>query len=373
MKIPLLDLKGQYRSIKSEVEEVLKKVIERQDFILGEEGRLLEKEIAEYCGSKYAVGVASGTDALILALRALDIGPGDEVITTPFTFFATAEAASLLGAKPVFVDIEPRTYNIDPRSIEKAITSRTKVIIPVHLYGQCADMDPIMVIAGKYKLKVIEDTAQAIGATYKGRKAGSIGDIGTLSFFPSKNLGAFGDAGMVVTDDKEIAERIGMLRVHGSARRYIHSEIGMNSRLDNLQAAVLRVKLRRLDGWLEARRNNAAHYSEELKGLPIALPYVPDHNVHTYHQYVLRVKDGLEKLMKFLIDSGIETRTYYPVPLHLQECYRGLGYKKGDLPESEGACNTTFAIAVYPEMTAQERGYIVSKIEEFYSKKSCAV
>jgi dTDP-4-amino-4,6-dideoxygalactose transaminase len=373
VKIPLLDLKGQYRSIKSEVEEVLKKVIEGQDFILGEEVRLLEAEIAAYCGSKYAVGVASGTDALILALRAFDIGPGDEVITTPFTFFATAEAASLLGAKPVFVDIEPKTYNINPQSIEKAITSRTKAIIPVHLYGQCADMDPIMAIAKKHKLKVIEDTAQAIGATYKGRKAGSMGEIGTLSFFPSKNLGAFGDAGMIITNDKAIADKIRMLRVHGSAQRYIHSEIGMNSRLDNLQAAVLRVKLRHLDGWLEARRKNAAYYNKELKDLLLVLPHVPDYNVHTYHQYVLRVKDSLGKLMKFLLDNGIEARTYYPVPLHLQDCYKSLGYKKGDLRESENACDTTFAISVYPEMTAEQFTYITGKIKEFFAKKVCAV
>ena len=373
MNIPLLDLKGQYRSIKSEIDEALRKVIERQDFILGEECRLLEEEVTQYCGSKYAVGLASGTDALILALRALDIGSGDEVITSPFTFFATAEAISLVGAKPVFVDIEPKTYNIDPALIEKAITPRTKAIIPVHLYGQCADMDPIMAIAGKRKLKIIEDTAQAIGATYNGRKAGSIGDIGTLSFFPSKNLGAFGDAGMVITNDRGIADKIKMLRVHGSAQRYIHSEIGMNSRLDNLQAAVLRVKLRYLDGWLEGRRKNARYYYEALKGLPLTFPYVPDYNVHTYHQYVLRVNNGLEKVMKFLIDNGIETRTYYPVPLHLQECYKGLGYKKGDLRESEDACNTTFAISVYPEMTAEQLAYIAGNIKEFFAKKACAV
>ena len=373
MNIPLLDLKIQYRSIKPEIEEALRGVVERQDFILGEECRLLEEEIAKYCGSRYAVGLASGTDALILALRALDIGPGSEVITTPFTFFATAEAVSLVGAKPVFVDIDPKTYNINPALIEKAITPRTKAILPVHLYGQCADMDPIMAIAKKRKLKVIEDNAQAIGATYKLRKAGSMGDSGTLSFFPSKNLGAFGDAGMVVTDDKDLAERIRTLRVHGSAVRYIHSIIGTNSRLDNLQAAVLRVKLRHLDGWLESRRKNAGYYNERLKGLPLTFPYVPDYNVHTYHQYVLRVREGLEELMKFLTDNGIETRTYYPVPLHLQECYRGLGYKKGDLPESEDACDTTFAISVYPEVTAEQLTCITGRIKEFFAKKRCAV
>ncbi|MBU0606127.1 MAG: DegT/DnrJ/EryC1/StrS family aminotransferase, partial [Candidatus Omnitrophica bacterium] len=351
MHISLLDLKGQYRSIKPEIDETLRKVIERQDFILGEECRLFEEEITRYCGSKYAVGVASGTDALILALRALNIGPGDEVITTSFTFFATAEAVSLVGAKPVFVDIEPKTYNIDTGSIEKAITPRTKAIIPVHLYGQCADMDPIIAIARKRKLRIIEDTAQAIGATYKGRKAGSMGDIGTLSFFPSKNLGAFGDAGMIITNDKEIADKIRMLRVHGSTRRYIHSEIGMNSRLDNLQAAVLRVKLKYLDSWLESRRRHAKYYCEKLKDLPLILPYVPDHNVHTYHQYVLRIKGDLDTFMKFLADSEIEARTYYPVPLHLQECYRHLGYRDGSLKEAERAAGETLAIAVYPELT----------------------
>jgi len=363
---PLLDLKGQYRSIKPEIGEALRKVIEGQDFILGEEVRLLEREIAEYCGLKYAVGVASGTDALILALRALDIGPGDEVITTPFTFFATTEAVSLVGAKPVFVDIEPKTYNINPALIEKAVTPRTKAIIPVHLYGQCADMDPILAIARKCKLKTIEDAAQAIGATYKGRKAGSMGDIGALSFFPSKNLGAFGDAGMVVTNDKVLADKIRMLRVHGSAQRYIHSRIGMNSRLDNLQAAVLRVKLRYLDRWLEARRNNAAYYNGKLKGLPVVCPYVPDYNVHTYHQYVIRVSGRMAGLSKFLNDGGIEARTYYPVALHQQECYKSLGYRKGDLKEAEKAAEETLAFAVYPELEKREMDQIVDRIKEFF-------
>ncbi|MBU0880754.1 MAG: DegT/DnrJ/EryC1/StrS family aminotransferase [Candidatus Omnitrophica bacterium] len=368
MHISLLDLKGQYRSIKPEIDETLRKVIERQDFILGEECRLFEEEITRYCGSKYAVGVASGTDALILALRALNIGPGDEVITTSFTFFATAEAVSLVGAKPVFVDIEPKTYNIDTGSIEKAITPRTKAIIPVHLYGQCADMDPIIAIARKRKLRIIEDTAQAIGATYKGRKAGSMGDIGTLSFFPSKNLGAFGDAGMIITNDKEIADKIRMLRVHGSARRYIHSEIGMNSRLDNLQAAVLSVKLKYLDSWLESRRRHAKYYCEKLKDLPLILPYVPDHNVHTYHQYVLRIKGDLDTFMKFLADSEIEARTYYPVPLHLQECYRHLGYRDGSLKEAERAAGETLAIAVYPELTIEELDYVINRINAFFER-----
>ena len=369
MKIPLLDLKAQYATIREESEAALKKVIENQDFILGQEVSSLEKEVAEYCDTKYGVGLASGTDALILSLKALDIGPGDEVITTPFTFFATAESISIVGAKPVFVDIDPKTYNIDPALIVKKITKNTKAIMPVHLYGQCADMDPIMDIARKHGLKVIEDNAQGIGATYKGRKSGSLGDIGALSFFPSKNLGGFGDGGMVVTNNEKLAERIRVLRVHGSAVRYIHSEIGMNSRLDNLQAAILRIKLKHLDGWLDARRKNAEFYKEKLKDLPVITPYVPDYNVHTYHQYTIRVQGtGLrvqEKLMKHLIDSGIEARTYYPIPLHLQDCYKNLGYKKGDIRESEKACGEVFSIPVFPEMTEEQKEYTFDIIAKF--------
>ena len=371
MKVPLLDLKIQYGAIRQEVEAALKKVIENQDFILGEEARILEKEIAEYCGSKFAVGVASGTDALILSLKALGIGPDDEVITTPFTFFATAESISIVGAKPVFVDIEPRTYNIDPALIEKKITKKTKAIMPVHLYGQCADMDPIMDAAKRHGLKVIEDNAQAIGAAYKGRKSGSIGDIGALSFFPSKNLGAFGDGGMIVTNNAKLADRIKTLRVHGSAVRYIHSEIGMNSRLDNLQAAVLRIKLKYLDGWLEARRKTAEFYKEKLKGLPVITPHVPGNNVHTYHQYTLRTKKGRERLMKFLLGSGIETRTYYPIPLHLQDCYKGLKHEEGDMEESENAADEVFSIPIFPEMTQVQKEHVVDTITGFFKDAAC--
>jgi dTDP-4-amino-4,6-dideoxygalactose transaminase len=363
VKIPLLDLKAQYQSIRTEVDAALKKVVEAQDFILGEEVRSLEKEVAAYCDTKYGVGVASGTDALILALRALDIGAGDEVITTPFTFFATAESISVAGAKPVFVDIDSKTYNINPELIEKKITKKTKAIMPVHLYGQCADMDPIMAIAEKHGLKVIEDNAQAIGATYKGRKSGSIGDIGCLSFFPSKNLGGFGDGGMVVTNNEKLAQRIRSLRVHGGAVQYIHSEIGMNSRLDNLQAAALRVKLKYLDKWLKARRETAAFYNEKLKALPVICPYVPEYNIHTYHQYTLRVKSGQKKIIKHLSDNGIGARVYYPVPLHLQDCYKDLGYKKGDIKESERACEEAFSIPVFPELTQAQKEYIVEKIK----------
>ena len=362
--IPILDLKEQYKSIKEEIDAAIKRVVDSQNFILGDDVNKLESEIAAYCGTKYAIGVASGTDALILSLEALGIKDKDEVITTPFTFIATAEAISRVGAKPVFVDIDPATYNIDPALIEKAVTNRTRAIIPVHLYGQCADMDPIVAIAKKHRLKVIEDCAQAIGASYKGRRAGSMGDVGSISFFPGKNLGSYGDAGMVVTNDSGIAEKIKMLRVHGSSKRYIHSLVGTNSRLDTLQAAVVRVKLKYLDGWLEARRKNAEYYNGKLKDSPITVPAAPSYNVHTYHLYTLKVKSGLEALMEHLVASGIETRTYYPIPLHLQECYRDLGYEKGDLKESEAAAREVFSIAVYPELSKENMDYVVNKIKE---------
>ena len=366
MKVPLLDLKAQYATIRQEIETVLKKVIENQDFVLGTEVMDLEREVAAYCGAKYGVGVASGTDALILALKALKIGPGDEVITTPFTFFATAESVSIVGAKPVFVDIDPKTYNIDPELIEEKITKKTKAIMPVHLYGQCADMEAIINIAKKHGLKVIEDNAQGIGATYKGKKSGSMGDIGALSFFPSKNLGAFGDAGMVVTDDEKLAKEIKSLRVHGGSVRYVHSEIGMNSRLDNLQAAVLRVKLKYLDRWIEARKLNADFYRERLKGLPVVTPYVPDYNTHTYHQYTLRAGSDQEGLMTHLSDKGIEARTYYPIALHLQECYGPLGYKSGDMPESENAAKEVLSIPVYSELTLEQKEYVANSVIGFF-------
>ncbi len=368
MKVNILDLKGQYKVIRSDVNKAIKKIIDSQEFVLGKELQLLEEEIAQYCNTKYAVGVASGTDALVVSLMALGIKPGDEVITTPFTFFASAEAVSLVGATPVFVDIDPKTYTIDPALIASKITKRTKAIIPVHLYGQCCDMDPIIAIAKKHNLKIVEDCAQSIGAAYKGKKSGSMGDLGGLSFYPSKNLGAYGDAGMVVTNDKQLFETLKILRVHGSRGGYLHLMIGINSRLDNIQAAVLRVKLKHIDSWLEARREKARFYNDHLKGLPITVPYVPSYNVHTYHQYVIRPNANLEAFMSFLIKSGIETRTYYPVPLHLQECYRSLKYKKGDLSESEKASLETCAIPVYPELNKKEMNYIVEKIREFYGK-----
>lgn len=368
MKIQLLDLKKQYAGIKTEIDEALRSVIDAQEFVLGKEVSALETEIASYCQTKYAVGVASGTDALILALKALGIGAGDEVITTPFTFFATAEAVSAVGAKPVFVDIDPRTYMIDPALVEKAVTRATKAVIPVHLYGQCADMDPILAIAKKHGLAVIEDAAQAIGATYKGKKAGSMGTIGALSFFPSKNLGGFGDGGMIVTDDAALAEKVRMLRVHGSSVRYIHAVIGMNSRLDNLQAAVLRVKLRHLDAWLKTRREYAAYYGERFTGLPVAAPYVPQTNTHTYHLYTLSVPAGSDGLIRYVLDKGVEARAYYPIPLHLQECYKGLGYARGDLRRAEEASATVLSIPLHPELGKQELDHIVTAVRGFFKK-----
>ncbi|MDD3905514.1 MAG: DegT/DnrJ/EryC1/StrS family aminotransferase [Candidatus Omnitrophica bacterium] len=366
MKVPILNLKRQYEPIKAEIGAAIDKVVREQDFILGKEVSMLEEEIAKYCGTGFAVGLASGTDALILALKALGIKAGDEVITSPFTFFATAEAVSIVGAKPVFVDIEPKTYNIDPYLIEKSITKATKAIIPVHIYGQCADMDPVMNIAKKHALKVIEDTAQAIGAKYKGRSAGSMGDIGALSFFPSKNLGGFGDGGMIITNDRNLADSVKMLRVHGSSVRYEHSAIGMNSRLDNIQAAVLRIKLKYLDKWLELRRNKADYYTTNLKGLPLEMPEVPSHNVHTYHLFTLRARQDAEPIVRFLTDSGIESRAYYPIPLHLQKCYGYLGYKQGDFKEAEKASKQVFSIPLYPEMSDDEMKYVVSKLKEYF-------
>lgn len=366
MKVSMLDLKRQYNSIKSEIDDAVSGVIKNQDFILGKDVTALEEETAKYCGTKYGVGVASGTDALTLSLMALGVKAGDEVITSPFTFFATAESVSIVGAKPVFVDIDPVTYNIDPSLIEKKITKATKAIIPVHLYGQCADMDPIIDIAKKHGLKIIEDAAQAIGATYKGRKAGSMGDTGALSFFPTKNLGGFGDGGMVVTNNKDLADKIRMLRVHGSSVRYIHSAIGMNSRLDNIQAAVLRVKLKHLDQWLEKRREYARYYDAGLKGSPVMPLGTLKNNVHTYHLYAVRLKAGLEKFMKFLIENGIETRTYYPIPLHLQDCYKTLGYKKGDLRQSEAASLETCVFPLYPEITKEEMGHVLNTAKSFF-------
>jgi dTDP-4-amino-4,6-dideoxygalactose transaminase len=366
--IPLLDLKAQYRSISGQIDEAVKKVVESQSFVLGNEVEALEKEVAAYCRAGYGIGVASGTDALLLSLRGLGIGQGDEVITTPLTFMATAEAISNLGATPVLADIEPDTYNIDPSLIEEKITAKTKAILPVHIFGQCADMDPIMDLAEKKGLRIVEDCAQAIGADYKGRRAGSMGDAGCLSFFPSKNLGGFGDGGMVVTNDKELADRIKLLRVHGSRERYYHETIGYNSRLDAIQAAVLRVKLKYLDEWLKARRSIADFYTNELAQIGLITPDVPDYNVHTYHLYIITLPSR-DKLLKRLESVGIGARVHYPVPLHLQKCYADLGHKRGDFPVSEKVSDQLIAIPLYPELSTEDRERVAGAVKEFQMKE----
>lgn len=370
MNVPLLDLKAQYATIKDEVIRAVDAVLESQHFIMGPQVKSLEEKIATYTESKHAVGVASGSDALLISLMAVDVKPGDEVITTPYTFFATAGAIARLNAKTVFVDIDPRTYNIDPNLIEKKITKKTRAIIPVHLYGQSADMDPIMDIAKKHNLVVIEDGAQAIGAEYKGRRVGSIGHFGCFSFFPSKNLGGFGDGGMVTTNNDEYARRLGILRIHGSKPKYYHKFVGMNSRLDTLQAAVIEVKLGHLDKWSAMRKANADWYTSALTKAGLAdrflqMPYETPGGRHIYNQYVIRAKNR-DNLMKHLKDNGIGNEIYYPVPLHIQECFAELGYKKGDYPNSEEAAKETVAIPIYPELTVGQKQYVVDAIKNFY-------
>ena len=368
MKIPILDLKKQYKAIKNPLKNALSQILENQSFILGKEVERLEENISKYCGTEYAIGVNSGTDALLLALNTLGAKEADEIITTSFTFVATAEAIVRAGAKPVFVDIDPKTYNINPALIERKITKKTKAILPIHLYGLCADMDPILKIAEKHGLKVLEDCAQAIGSEYKGKRAGSMGDAGAISFYPGKNLGCFGDGGMVVTDDKEIYERIRLLRNHGTHKKYHHKIIGYNSRLDNLQAAILNIKLTYLDNWIDSRIKNAEFFSKEVKKLPLSTPYIPVDCRHSFHLYVLRSKNA-GQIIKHLAKNGIESRTYYPVPLHLQECFKFLGYKPGDFPESEKLSQESFAIPVYPELTKEEKSYIVEKIKSFFDRQ----
>jgi dTDP-4-amino-4,6-dideoxygalactose transaminase len=377
MQVPLLDLKAQYRQIRDEIKSAIDDVVESQGFILGPKVEALESAIAERSGTKFAVGVSSGTDALLVALMALDIKPGDEVITTPFSFFATAGVIARLHAIPVFVDIDPVTFNIDPSLIEKAITPKTRAIMPVHLFGQCADMGPILDVARRRGIPVVEDAAQAIGAAYRGGRAGSLGDVGGFSFFPSKNLGAFGDGGMVVTNNSGLHEKIRLLRQHGSAKTYRHQYVGGNFRLDALQAAVLSVKLKYLDGWTEGRRLNAAYYNRRFdetglvgRGLITppkeVYPSSPRHPSHTFNQYTLRAvdRDGLQKALK---ENGIGSAVYYPVPLHLQECFRSLGYEEGDLPNAEKAAAEVLSIPVYPELTDEQQDHVVRTIAGFYA------
>jgi dTDP-4-amino-4,6-dideoxygalactose transaminase len=371
MKVPLLDLQGQYQGLRDELLAAVTRVMDSQRFVLGSEGRALEQELADYTTSRFAIGCASGSDALLLALMALDIKTGDEVITTPFSFFATASAITRLGARPVFVDIDPHTYNIDPTAVSAAITPRTKAIMPVHLYGQCADMDKLIEIGKRNNIPLIEDAAQAIGAEDAGRRAGSMGLIGCFSFYPTKNLGGAGDGGLLTTNDKAFAERLKILRVHGSAVEYRHSEVGINSRLDELQAAVLRVKLPRLDDWSARRGANARRYDEMLRAqhlsFELVTPRVRDNVRHIFHQYVLRVPDRRDDLVKHLGDHGVGTGIYYPIPLHLQECFADLGYLEGQLPEAERAARETMALPIYPELTKSQQQHVVETLARFGS------
>jgi dTDP-4-amino-4,6-dideoxygalactose transaminase len=370
--VPLLDLKAQYAPLREELRAAMDEVIEAQYFILGPQVEALEKAIAAYSQCAYGIGVSSGTDAILAALMAMNIKAGDEIITTPYTFFATAGCPARLGAKTVFVDIEPDTYNLDAAQIEAKITPRTKAIMPVHLFGQMADMDAIMDIATRHKLYVIEDAAQAIGAEDKGRRAGSIGHLGCFSFFPSKNLGCFGDGGMVTGNDPELSDRVKLMRGHGARPKYYHKEVGGNFRLDALQAAILRVKLKYLDDWSAGRQSNAAEYRKLFteSGLvasgKIGLPTEVPNARHIYNQFVLRC-ERRDDLLKYMKGNNIGTEVYYPVPLHLQDCFTDLGYQQGDFPHSERAALETLAIPIYPELTAALRESVVGVISDFYA------
>jgi dTDP-4-amino-4,6-dideoxygalactose transaminase len=384
--VPLLDLKAQFAQIRAEVLPVIERVCASQRFILGEEVLALEAEVAAYCGSSAGIGVSSGTDALLLAMMALGIGAGDEVITSPFTFFATAGTIARLGARPVFCDIDPESFNVSPAAvqyfIERQCVARAgqlinrstggavKALMPVHLYGQSADMDPLMTLAKEYRLKVIEDAAQAIGTEYKnGVRVGSIGDIGCFSFFPSKNLGAFGDAGLCTTNDAELAESMQVLRVHGGKPKYFHAVIGGNFRIDELQAAVLRVKLKYLDGWTQGRQRNAAFYDAAFADKQfvnkLAAPRAAKHGRHIFNQYIVRVQQR-DALKEFLAKRAIGTEIYYPVPLHLQKCFEYLNYRAGDFPQSERAASETLALPIYPELEKVQLEHVVASIGEFY-------
>ena len=360
--IPPLDLKAQWLSINGEIAAAINSVVESQQFILGPQVQTLEEEVAKYCGTKFAVGVASGTDALLLALHAAGVGPGDEVLMPTFSFIATADSVSLLGAVPVFVDIEPSTFAVDPAQLEAKITSRTRAIMPVHLYGHPADMDPINSIAQRHHLKVIEDNAQSIGAQYKNRKTGGLGDLGCISFFPSKNLGAYGDGGMIVTNSEPYSKHLRVLRNHGSAKKYYATEQGWNSRLDEIQAAILRVKLRHLDNWGAARRKNASSYSQLLKAVPgIVTPIEAPWAKHVYHQYTIRVNNR-DRVQSALTEQGIGATVYYPTPMHLQPIFAQLGHHEGDLPHAEEAAKEVLSLPIYAELTSEQIHRVVAAL-----------
>jgi len=387
VKVPLLDLKGQYAPLRAEIEAVIREVCDSQRFVLGPHVTELEKEVAAYSQAAYGIGISSGTDALLVALMALDVGPGDEVVTSPFTFFATAGVVARLGARPLFCDIDPATFNLSAVSVaatlarecemdgDRLVNRRTrgvvKALMPVHLYGQMADMDALNAIARKHRLAVIEDAAQAIGAALAdGRRAGSIGDIGCLSFFPTKNLGAFGDAGMCVAQSKGLAERVRILRVHGGERRYFHALIGGNFRLDELQAAVLRIKLKHLDAWTEARQRNADHYdallvSADLESDAVRVPSRNPGERHIFNQYVIRAQRR-DELRAHLERCGVGTEVYYPLPLHEQQCFAYLGHSPEDFPEAHRAAEEVLALPIYPELTAEQREHVARSIADFY-------
>lgn len=369
--VPLLDLSVQYVSIKDEVIKAIDRVLASQHFILGPEVEALEREMAVYCGCRFAVGVSSGTDALLASLMALGVGPGDEVITSPFTFFATVGSVIRLGARPVFVDIEPQTFNMDYRQVERAITPHTKAIIPVHLFGQSCDMESISQIADRFGVFVVEDAAQAIGAECHGKKMGSIGILGCFSFFPSKNLGAFGDGGIITTNDEKMAQLIGILRNQGASPKYYHKVVGGNFRLDALQAAVLRVKLLHLDRWTDMRRQNAAFYTRRIRELGLEGQCVTPPPIvrerHVFNQYVIRARKR-DELRQFLSSKGVSTEIYYPLPIHLQECITDGRYARGDFPVSEHACCEVLALPIYPELADADKEYVVSMIRRFYDQ-----
>lgn len=371
MNIPLLDLKAQFQPLRAEILAAMETVCDEQGFVLGPRVLAFEEAMGRYIGARYAIGCASGSDALLLSLMAMGVGQGDEVITVPFTFFATAGAISRLGAKPVFVDIQRDSFNLDPTLLERAITSHTKAIIPVHLFGQCADMAAINRIANARKIPVIEDACQAIGAGQGNKRAGVLGDTGCFSFFPSKNLGGFGDGGMITTNDQALADSLSMLRVHGSRVRYLHEAVGINSRLDALQAVVLHIKLKYLDQWAEGRRRNAATYDQLFKqaGLleRVTVPTTHAGNFHVYNQYTIRASRR-DDLRSYLKDKGVGTEIYYPLPMHLQNCYKDLGHKKGSFPISEQAAEQVLSLPIYAELSDSHLAYVVDTIAEFYRR-----
>ncbi len=365
MKIPLIDLSGEYRPIQSAIERSIHEIFESKHFVLGEHLSRFEEESAKYLGAKFAIGLASGTDALYLALVALGIGSGDEVITTPFSFFATASCIARTGARPVFVDIDPATFNLDPEKIKSKITRRTKAILPVHLFGLSCNMEAIMKIAAKHSLAVVEDAAQAFGAEFQGKKVGTIGTAGCFSFYPTKNLGAAGDGGMLTTSSKEMAEKIRLLRDHGAPKKYYHTLVGLNSRLDEIQAAILRIKLKRLDHWNQKRIGHAKHYQQGLQNLPLELPVTPENTKPIFHLYSV-MAERRDALMSFLTKKEIGCGAYYPLPLHLQPCFKSLGYKKGDFPVSESTADKILSLPMYPELSVKSVDTVIEAVRGFF-------